>query len=158
MVGAAGAMAALPLAAESQPMSADVQLARPASMHPTRGYSQFARIKTGDVVYFAGQVPLDSAGALVGPSDFKAQLERVFANLDLAARAAGGSCRDIVKLNYFCVESVDPALLRHVSEVRDRYVDIERPPASTFVFVSRLVRPEWLVEVEAVGVFAETSA
>ncbi len=29
---------------------------------------------------------------------------------------------------------------------------LQAPPVSTFVFVSRLVRPEWLIEVEAVAV------
>jgi enamine deaminase RidA (YjgF/YER057c/UK114 family) len=36
--------------------------------------------------------------------------------------------------------------------VRDRFVDIKTPPVSTFVVVKRLVRPEWLIEVEAVAV------
>jgi enamine deaminase RidA (YjgF/YER057c/UK114 family) len=35
--------------------------------------------------------------------------------------------------------------------VRDRFVNTKTPPTSTFVVVKRLVRPEWLIEVEAVA-------
>ena len=37
-------------------------------------------------------------------------------------------------------------------EIRDEYVNIANPPVSTFVVVKRLVRPEWLIEVDAVAV------
>jgi enamine deaminase RidA (YjgF/YER057c/UK114 family) len=57
-----------------------------------------------------------------------------------------------VKLNYFCVEAVDPSLIPQILKVRDRFVDTKNPPVSTFVVVKRLVRPEWLIEVEAVAV------
>ena len=36
--------------------------------------------------------------------------------------------------------------------VRDRYVNTAAPPVSTFVFVSRLVRPGWLFEIDAMAV------
>lgn len=36
--------------------------------------------------------------------------------------------------------------------MRDRYVNTQSPPVSTFVFVSRLVHPDWLIEIEAVAV------
>jgi enamine deaminase RidA (YjgF/YER057c/UK114 family) len=35
--------------------------------------------------------------------------------------------------------------------IRDRYINVEKPPASTFVVVSRLSRPGWLIEIEAVA-------
>jgi enamine deaminase RidA (YjgF/YER057c/UK114 family) len=39
--------------------------------------------------------------------------------------------------------------------IRDRYVNLEKPPASTLVVVSRLARPGWLVEIEAVAAIDE---
>jgi enamine deaminase RidA (YjgF/YER057c/UK114 family) len=50
------------------------------------------------------------------------------------------------------VDSVEPASIALVREIRDRYVNTQNPPTSTFVVVRRLVRPEWLLEVEAVAV------
>jgi len=37
-------------------------------------------------------------------------------------------------------------------QIRDRYINVENPPASTFVVVSRLMRPDWMIEIEAVAV------
>ena len=59
----------------------------------------------------------------------------------------------MIKLNYYCADTVDPAVhLPIVREIRDGYVNTGAPPVSTFVVVRRLVRPEWLIEVEAVAV------
>jgi len=72
-------------------------------------------------------------------------------------RAAGGTFKDIVKINNYCVASVDPAALTAFREVRDRYVNTKAPPVSTFVFVSRLVRPGWLFETDAMAVIEVNS-
>lgn len=45
-----------------------------------------------------------------------------------------------------------PSQMTAVREVRDKYMNTANPPTSTFVFLQRLVRPEWLIEVEAVAV------
>jgi len=39
--------------------------------------------------------------------------------------------------------------------VRDRYVNKAAPPVSTFIVVSRLVRPGWLFEMDAMAVIDE---
>jgi enamine deaminase RidA (YjgF/YER057c/UK114 family) len=119
---------------------------------PTAGYSQVAEVYDGKIVYIAGQVALDPSGNLVGKDDFRAQVQQVFANLKTAVVAAGGDFASVIKLNYYCVESVDPSQIPVVREVRDKYVNTANPPVSTFVVVKRLVRPEWLIEVEAVAV------
>ncbi len=119
---------------------------------PTAGYSQVAEVKDGRIVYIAGQVALDRSGNLVGKDDFRAQVQQVFENLKAAVEAAGGDFSSVIKLNYFCAESVDPQQVPLVREIRDKYVNTANPPVSTFVVVKRLVRPEWLIEVEAVAV------
>jgi 2-iminobutanoate/2-iminopropanoate deaminase len=119
---------------------------------PTVGYSQVAEVGEGKIVYIAGQVALDKSGNLVGKDDFRAQLEQVFENLKAAVEASGGDFNSVIKLNYYCAASVDPSQLTVVREVRDKYVNTANPPTSTFVFVQRLVRPEWLIEVDAVAV------
>lgn len=119
---------------------------------PTAGYSQVAEVRGGKLVYIAGQVPFDKSGHLVGQDDFLAQTEQVFRNLKAAVEAAEGQFSDVVKLNYFCVEAVDSALIPQVLKVRDQFVDTKNPPISTFVVVKRLVDPQWLIEIEAVAV------
>ncbi|MFO1082083.1 MAG: RidA family protein [Reyranellaceae bacterium] len=129
-----------------------VKLSSPPTLPPPTGYSQIAEVTKGKIVLIAGQVPHDADGKLVGENDFAAQVEQVFRNLDAAVRAAGGTFRDIVKINNYCVASVEPAQQAAFREVRDRYVDVANPPVSTFVFVSRLVRPGWLFETDAMAV------
>jgi len=114
--------------------------------------SHVAEVNAGKIVYIAGQVALDRAGNLVGKDDFRAQVQQVFENLKSAVEAAGGDFNSVVKLNYFCAESVDPSQITVVREIRDKYVNTSNPPVSTFVVVKRLVRPELLIEVEAVAV------
>ena len=58
---------------------------------------------------------------------------------------------DIVKTNIYVVAEVDPAEMPKFRAIRDRYFNVDHPPASTFVFVSRLARPGWLIEIEAVA-------
>ena len=123
---------------------------------PTAGYSQVAEIRSGTLAYIAGQVPLDKSGNLVGKDDFLAQAEQVFRNIKAAVEAVGGSFSDVVKLNYYCVEAVEPSLIPQMLQVRDQFVNTKAPPASTFVVIKRLVRPEWLIEIEAVAVVNPT--
>lgn len=115
------------------------------------GYSHIAKVNRGTIVYLSGQVPCDASGKMIGEGDFEAQVEQIFANLKIAVEAAGGTMADIVKLNYFLVAEVDQAIVPKLRPIRDRYINVENPPASTFVVVSRLMRPGWLIEIEAVA-------
>ena len=114
-------------------------------------YSHVAKVNRGAIAYISGQVPSDSSGKIIGEGDFEAQVEQVFANLKIAVEAAGGVMADIVKLNYFLAAEVDQADVPKMRPIRDRYLNVAKPPASTFVAVSRLMRPGWLIEIEAVA-------
>jgi enamine deaminase RidA (YjgF/YER057c/UK114 family) len=107
--------------------------------------------QSGAIVYISGQVPSDASGKFIGEGDFEAQVEQIFANLKIAVEAAGGTMADIVKLNYYLVAEVDQAVVPKLRPIRDRYVNVENPPASTFVVVSRLMRPGWMIEIEAIA-------
>jgi len=118
-------------------------------MPKSAGYSQVAVVTSGTIVFIAGQVALDKSGNIVGKDDFRAQVQQVFENLKAAVEAARGDFGDVIKLNsYF----LDLSHLPEFREVRDKYINIKNPPASTAVQVPRLFRPEFLVEIEAVAV------
>jgi enamine deaminase RidA (YjgF/YER057c/UK114 family) len=119
---------------------------------PTVGYSQVAEVTGGKIVYVAGQVALDKSGNLVGKDDFRAQTQQVFQNLKAAVEAAGGDASNIIKLNIYVAEAVDAAQIPVIREIRDKFVNTANPPTSTLVVVKRLVRPEWLIEIDAVAV------
>jgi reactive intermediate/imine deaminase len=125
------------------------QLLIPETMPKSVGYSQVAVATGGKIVFIAGQVAMDKSGNVVGRDDFRAQVQQVFENLKAAVEAAGGDFNDVIKLNsYF----LDFSHLQEFREVRDKYINLKSPPASTAVQVSKLFRPEFLVEIEAVAV------
>jgi enamine deaminase RidA (YjgF/YER057c/UK114 family) len=121
----------------------------PEGMHRPTGYTHVVEVTAGRPVYISGQVALDGAGELVGPGDVAAQARQVFENLQAALGSVGAGFEQVVKLTFYLVDATQMPAVR---EVRDRYVDTARPPASTAVEVRRLVRDDLLVEVEAVAV------
>jgi len=123
----------------------------PATLPPPVGYSHVAKVNKGTLIYLAGQVSSDVSGKLVGEGNFEAQAEQVFRNIMLGLEAAGAGMVDIVKLNIYIVAEVDQAAVPKLRAIRDRYVDTKKPPASTLLFVTRLARPGWLLEIEAIA-------
>ena len=123
----------------------------PATLPPPVGYSHIAKVNKGTLIYLAGQVSSDASGKLVGEGNFEAQAEQVFRNVKIAVEAAGGAMADIVKMNIYLVAEVSQDEVPKMRAVRDRYVNKEKPPASTLVVVSRLARPDWLLEIEAIA-------
>ncbi len=113
------------------------------------GYSHVVEARGGRTLYVAGQIAVDGDGKLVGAGDFRAQIKRVFANLNSRLAEAGASFKDVVKLNYYLTDASDLQALR---ETRDGFINKDAPPASTLVVVKQLVRPEYLCEVEAIAV------
>jgi enamine deaminase RidA (YjgF/YER057c/UK114 family) len=113
------------------------------------GYSQVVEVRGGRTLYISGQIAVDSSGNVVGSGDFNAQVKHVFANLKARLDEAGASFNDVVKLNFYLVDADN---LQIVRDIRDAYVNREHPPASTLVVVKQLVRPDLLVEVDAIAV------
>lgn len=121
---------------------------QPASVpKPVAEYAQGVEVQGGRTLYISGQVPIDAEGNLVG-HDIRAQARQVFRNIRAIIEEAGGEMSDIVKLTTFLTNMDD---YRGFVEVRSEFIDPPYP-AATLVAVSALVRPEWLLEVEAVAV------
>jgi enamine deaminase RidA (YjgF/YER057c/UK114 family) len=125
------------------------RILRPSSLAPGSGYSHGVTVTGGHTTWTAGQVAFDSDGNVVGEGDIVAQTRKTFENLAAVLRETGATFADVVKLNYFVTDISQVAEIR---AVRDEFVDTEHPPASTLVEVAGLVRPELLIEIEAVVV------
>ena len=103
-------------------------------------------IQVGETLYVSGHVAVDGSGNLVGAGDCEAQTRQVMANIQAVVKAAGGSMDNVVKITCFLT---DVANYPAYSKVRaETFTSV--PPASSTVIVAGLVRPELLVEVEAV--------
>ena len=103
-------------------------------------------IQVGDFLFVSGNVGQDQNGNLVGEGDCEAQSRQVMANIRAIVEAAGATMADVVKITCFLTDVADyPAY----SKVRAETFP-SSPPASSTVMVVALVRPEFLVEVEAI--------
>jgi enamine deaminase RidA (YjgF/YER057c/UK114 family) len=131
--------------------SSSFRISSPTTLHKPTGYSHVAEVTSGRIIYIAGQIAHDASNTLVGKDDFRAQVTQVFANLKAAIESAGGAFANIIKLNCYCCDRVPPTELAAFREVRDQFVDTRSPPVSTLVYVTRLARPDWLIEIEAVA-------
>jgi reactive intermediate/imine deaminase len=129
-----------------------VRFINPATLPKTPGYTHVVEVKKGRTIYISGQIALDRSGNIVGRGDFRAQTQQVFENIKSALEAVGATFKDVVKLNIYVV---DVSQLQAFREVRDKFVNTENPPASTLVEVRRLVRDEFLIEIEATAVLPE---
>jgi len=114
----------------------------PAAIGP---YSQ--AIVAGNLVFTAGQIPLDPATGQLVEGDIAAQTERVMQNIRAILEAAGTSLAKVVKTTVFLADMNDFAAM---NEVYARYFADHRPARST-VQAGRLPR-DVRVEIEAVAV------
>ncbi|MFF3646487.1 RidA family protein [Streptomyces sp. NPDC002564] len=115
---------------------------------PGNGYSHVV-VGEGRIVMISGQIALNDRGELVGPGDAGAQARQVFENLRRCLAAAGASFADVAKLTYFVT---DIAILPQIRTARDAFIDTKHPPASSAMQVAALVRPDLLLEVEAMAI------
>ena len=121
-----------------------------------RGYSHLSvATGPGTTVYVAGTFGMKDGKFAGAPGDFRAQCEQAFENVKQALAAGGATFKDVARItNYF----VDMADLPTFFEVRDRYVNIKAPPASTAFQVVKLARDEALFEIEAIAFVAPKKA
>ncbi len=107
-----------------------------------------AGVKIGNTVYLSGTVAFDSEGNVVGEGDVYAQSKQIFKNIEEALAAAGATMADVVKIATFLTDmSGYGEFGRARTEAFPRGV-----PASAAYATPALIKPELLVEVEAVAV------
>ncbi|MHC3468825.1 RidA family protein [Streptomyces sp. 7R007] len=129
-------------------MSELTRIAAPDGVFPAAQYSHVV-MGTGRFVAIAGQLALDEDGKLVGKGDAEAQARQVFENLRRCLAAAGAGFDDVVKLTYFVT---DTAHLPAIRAARAVHIPDDRLPAASAIQVAALVRPEFLMEIEAYAV------
>ncbi|MEO0541286.1 MAG: RidA family protein [Cyanobacteria bacterium P01_A01_bin.105] len=115
---------------------------------PVGPYNQ-AIVAAGQMIFVAGQVPLDPAtGALVGEDDIAAQTEQSLKNLTAILTAAGASLGHVVKTSVFLKDMNDFAAM---NAVYAQHFDEAEAPARACVEVARLPK-DVRVEIECIAV------
>ncbi|MFJ2830706.1 RidA family protein [Streptomyces sp. NPDC087263] len=132
-------------------MSELTRIPAPDGVAPAAAYTHVV-MGTGRFVAVSGQLALDEDGKLVGEGDPDAQARQVFENLRRCLAAAGAGFDDVVKLTFFVT---DMAHMPAIRAARDAHIPADRLPAASAVQVAALVRPEFLMEIEAYAVLPE---
>lgn len=131
------------------------EFGNPVGLSPPLGlYSHFAIHAQSRLVFLAGQLSVDETGRLVGDSKISQQLDQVMKNIGVALDAAGLTHRNVLQMTTYLRDR--PNAVEEFYSAREatfpKYFGTEDPyPPNTLLIVSSLVRPHFLVEVQAVA-------
>jgi 2-iminobutanoate/2-iminopropanoate deaminase len=115
------------------------------------GFSQMVIASGRKMVFISGQTAWDARKNIVGGESVLEQARQAFRNLDTAIKAAGGTLKDIVALRIYIVDYQAESGTA-VGTVLREFFSSGNPPASTWIGVSALAAPEFLIEIEATAV------
>src|SRR5438132_1100870 len=106
---------------------ANKQVIKPAKSAPAAGPYNHA-VRVGDLLFCAGQIPLDAATGNLISGDIKAQTERALQNVKAILDDQGLSFPNVVKSTVFLTNLADFAAM---NEVYAKYFTSEYPARST---------------------------
>jgi enamine deaminase RidA (YjgF/YER057c/UK114 family) len=131
----------------------EIKMVNPDKLHaPVGPYCQVSTAKASQMVFLAGQTATDRDGNVVGAGDFEAQCRQVFANVETALRSVGAGWRNVVHFTNYLVNPEDqPKFVKFRMEFFPKAFPEGYPP-NTLLYVGRLLRTEFLVEVQAIAV------
>jgi enamine deaminase RidA (YjgF/YER057c/UK114 family) len=128
---------------------------------PVGWYTHAMKVSPKQLVFVAGQVPIDKDGNVVGVDrneklknhqtiDLAVQVRQTFLNVKAALEASGASMKDIVRLDTYVVASAMNEWRTIGRKIKHEMLEEEPPPGAT-VFVVGLMIPEALLEISAVA-------
>ena len=115
------------------------------------GFSQVVIATGRKMVFVSGQTAWDARKNIVGGDSVLEQARQAFRNLETALGAAGGTLKDVVALRIYVVDYQAESGTAVGTALRE-FFSPENPPASTWIGVSALAVPEFLIEIEATAV------
>lgn len=130
-----------------------LKLDNPVTISPPLGlYSHTVEIPAGArLLFVSGQLGVRPDGTT--PESLEEQADQVYANIVAALAAKNAPPAAIIKLTTFMVDDDPNGVIRMA---RRNHLGDHRP-ASTAVYVTRLVDRAWKVEIEAVAMIPEDS-
>jgi len=125
----------------------------PASAPPPQGlYSHVARMAPGELAFIAGQVAVDANGNPIGVGDFAVQVGQVFDNLGKILQDLGSEFEAVVQFTTFLTDAdFIPIWMRERAALFPKLFPGGKYPPNTLLVIEGLVKPEFLLEVEAIA-------
>jgi 2-iminobutanoate/2-iminopropanoate deaminase len=116
---------------------------------PSGHFSQAVAIEAqGRIVFISGMTARRADGTIAGVGDIEAQTRQVCENIKAAVESAGGSLDDICRVDVY-VRNIEH--FEAIHKVRRDYFRAPAP-ASTMVEVTKMVHPDYLIEINAIAV------
>lgn len=130
-----------------------VTYVNPPSAPPVQGmYSHVARMAPGEIAFIAGQVAIDAKGNPVGAGDLARQVTQVFENLGKILKDLGSDFEQVVQFTTYLTKADSiPVWMSARSELFPRLFPGGKYPPNTLLVIDRLVKPEFMLEVEAIA-------
>lgn len=114
-------------------------------------YSHAGIVSGGRLAFVAGQLAVGADGGVVGKGDFDAQFRQVFANLGDVLKGLGVDFNRVAKFSIYMVHSQDiESFMRMRRKLFPSLFASEAYPPNTLLMVDRLVKEDFLIEVEAI--------
>lgn len=134
-------------------MSSQIEYIDPPNAAPAQGlYSNATRVRAGDLYFIAGQLAVGKEGEVVGKQDFEAQFMQVFSNMETVLAGLGITFDHVAKFTTYFVHSQD---IEKFMALRARHFPTmfknTKFPPNTICVIDRLVKEDFLFEVEAVA-------
>jgi 2-iminobutanoate/2-iminopropanoate deaminase len=125
----------------------------PKSLFPSvqHGFSQVVVASGRKIAFISGQTAWDAQEKIVGGNSLVEQARQALRNVQAAIEATGGTLKDIVSLRIYIV-NYQPENAEAMSIALSEFFSSESSPASTWIGVSALAVPEFLIEIEATAV------
>ncbi|MGZ5791487.1 MAG: RidA family protein [Croceibacterium sp.] len=130
----------------------------PENTCPAQGlYSHVTDVPAGRTLYIAGQLSVGLDGSVVGKNDFAAQMKQVLDNLGAVLKGTGLGFNNVIKFTTYLVHSQDiESFMKIRAETFPQLFGGTQYPPNTLLIVDRLVKEEFLIEIEAIA-FADPS-
>ena len=113
------------------------------------GFSQAIEVPVGRRILLSGQVGVDAQERTVGPG-MAEQVATSLDNIEKILAEVGGDLSHVVMLRLYIVDSARDQQEPIAEALRERFP--HNPPPSSWIIVSGLSLPQWLIEVEAEAV------
>lgn len=116
---------------------------------PNGHFSQATVIEAqGKLVFVSGMTSRRPDGTIAGIGDVSEQTRQVCENIKAAMEAAGGTLDDVVRVDVYVRN------MEHFDKIHAVRREYFKPPlpASTMVEITKMTSPDYLIEINAIGV------
>ena len=110
------------------------------------GYSRAVRV--GNIIEVSGTVAADAYGNVVGQDDAYLQAKFILEKIEAVLKQAGAEMRDVVRTRMFVT---DISLFEEYGRAHGEVFKDIRPATGMYEVVG-LVKPEFLIEIEATAI------